>query len=244
MRVMPKLLEKSKSIIKAFVDILLPPVCYVCGARCSGRYGLCDGCMEKIMPISPPFCVKCGRHVAIKNSLCNECGSKEAFVEKAWSCCHYKDTIKECIHLFKYNGYAGLRDVFGNIMADFVKKNGVHKEINLLVPVPIHSAKKRERAYNHASILASSLSKALAIPMDTKNLRKIRWTTSQSELDKDKRLKNVKDSFLVIDKNAFAGRSVLLIDDVYTTGATINECARVLLAAGADKVCSLTLARG
>ena len=138
----------------------------------------------------------------------------------------------------------GLIDVFKDIMVDFAKKNAVGAEADLIVSVPTYSTKKRERAYNHAEILAKTLSKNLSIPMDERNLKKIRWTQSQSELDKERRQKNVQDSFLTVDKNVFSGKKVLIVDDVYTTGATINECAKALLDAKADKVFSLTLARG
>lgn len=129
-------------------------------------------------------------------------------------------------------------------MTDFVKKHRIHKNIDLIVPVPVHPTKKRERTYNHAEILARSLSKNFAIPVDVKNLKKIRWTRSQSELGREKRLKNVTDSFLIVEKRAFSDKSVLLVDDVRTTGATINECAKTLREANAGVVFSLTLARG
>ncbi|UCD55525.1 MAG: ComF family protein [Candidatus Omnitrophota bacterium] len=221
---MPSLLQKPKSIFKAFLDIVLPPVCYVCGRNCSSKYGLCTLCLNRIR-------------------LCAEY-SKNPYIEKAWSCSYYKDTIKECIHLFKYRGYIGLIDIFRDIMIDFVKKHDIHKNMDLIVPVPVYPTKKRERTYNHAEILARSLSKNLVIPIDVKNLKKIKWTQSQSELGREKRLKNVKDSFLVVDKGVFSGKCVLVVDDVYTTGATINECAKVLRGAKASKVFSLTLARG
>lgn len=220
---MAQIMEKPVSIFKTFLDLVLPPVCYVCGRSCSSKYGLCEECLDKIK-----------RERRIKG---NEC------IEGAWSCCYYKNTVKDCIHLFKYKGYAGLVDIFRDIMVDFIEKNKIQKVADLTVPVPMYPAKKRERTYNHAEILASSVSKTLGIPTDVKNLKKIKWTTSQSELDRSKRLKNVKGSFLAVDKKAFSGRRVLLIDDVYTTGATIGECARVLLAAKASRVSSLTLAR-
>jgi len=237
-------MEKPIKVFKTFLDIVLPPVCYMCGKSCSSKYGLCDFCLEKIHPIPPPHCQKCGRRVTTSESLCAECIAKKSCVERGWSCCHYKDTIKECIHLFKYRGYVGLVDIFKDVMAGFIKKHRIHEEVNFIVPVPIYATKKRERTYNHAEVLARSLSKFFVIPMDTKNLKKIKWTQSQSELGKEKRLKNVKDTFLAVDRNVFSGKSILLVDDVYTTGATIDECAKILLLAGAGKVFSLVLARG
>jgi len=236
-------LEKSKSLLKAFLDLVLPPVCYVCGRACSGKYGLCEVCLSKIKYIAPPRCPKCGRHLA-SNHLCHECLSRNPSVEKSWSCCHYEGMIKECVHLFKYKGYVGLVDIFRDVMINFIRKNELQKEIDLIVPVPVYPTKKRERTYNHAEVLAASVSKKLAIPVDINNLKKISWTRSQSELDRKKRLKNVKGTFLAVDKLVFSGRNILLVDDVYTTGATVNECAKALLSTNAKKVISLTLARG
>ena len=152
--------------------------------------------------------------------------------------------IKECVHLFKYKGYVGLVDIFRDVIVDLIRKNEIQKEVDLIVPVPVYPAKKRERTYNHAEILATSVSKDLAIPIDTKNLKKISWTRSQSELDRKRRLENIKGSFLAVDRDVFSGRNILLVDDVYTTGATVNEYAKALLEANAKRVISLTLARG
>lgn len=241
---MVKMLKKPIAIFKALLDLVLPPVCYVCGTSCSGKYGLCEMCLGKISYIGLPQCLKCGRRVPNKESLCGECRIKTFYLKRAWSCCYYKDTVKECIHLFKYKGYVGLADIFRDIMVGFVEKNKLQQETDLIVPVPIYPTKKRERTYNHAEVLASSLSKHFSIPMNTGNLKKLRWTQAQSELDKQRRLKNLKDSFLVVDRKAFSGKNVFLVDDVYTTGATLNECAKMLLGAGTRQVTSLTLARG
>ena len=241
---MAKTLKKPARLFRALLDVLLPPVCYVCGKSCSSEYGICYDCMDKVKHNLPPNCPKCARHMAHRETVCGECSSKQHHIEKGWSCCDYAGTIKDCIHLFKYNRYLGLSDIFSDIMAYFAKKNELPKMVDLIVPVPMHPAKKRERTYNHAEILARNLSETLSIPLDSKNLKKIKWTQSQSELDRAKRIKNTKGVFLAVDKNIFSGRNILLVDDVFTTGSTINECAKVLLEANAGKAYFLTLARG
>jgi len=242
---MSHLSQRSLSILKALADVLLPTVCYICEKSCSAEFGLCEECLAKIRYIPYPYCTKCGRGCSAGDDLCPECrDNATSAVEKAWSCCYYTDTVKDCIHLFKYRGYAGLADIFGYIMLEFAEKNGLFENIDFIVPVPMHSSKKRERSYNHAELLARFIAKRSFVSLDSKNLKKIKWTQSQSELDKAKRLNNVKDTFLVIDKEIFRDKSILLIDDVYTTGATINECAGTLLSSGSKKVFSFTLARG
>lgn len=212
-------------ILSALFDLILPPVCYVCRQSCSGKYGLCERCAGKIRHIHPPQYAKMN------------------YIEKGWSCCYYENTVKECIHLFKYRKHIGLIDIFGDIMEKFARENGIAKDADLIVPVPVHPAKKRERSYNHAEVLARRLAKTFDISSDFKNLKKLKWTRAQSELDREKRLTNVRDSFIALDRSVFRGKNVLLVDDVYTTGATVNECAKTLLNAEAKKVSALTLAR-
>lgn len=239
---MNTLIERTRSVFKSVLDMVMPPVCYVCGKSCSAQYGLCDDCISGINHIISPYCSKCGTRVRKNETLCPECTGKDSYIDRGWSCCYYKDTIKDCIHLFKYSGYTGLSDIFSSIMNNFVSKN-VLDSVDTIVPVPIHPSKKRERSYNQSEILAKALSKNQRIPIDKDNLIKIKWTRPQSELDKKKREKNITDTFFVIDKNVFRGKNVLLVDDVYTTGSTINECAKMLVESGASKVYSLTLAR-
>ena len=223
---------------------MLPPVCYICGKSCSGEYGLCESCMRDIKIIPAPHCIKCGRRVSSDKNICGECCSKTTHIDQGLSCCLYEGSIKESIHLFKYKGFTGLIDIFGELMASFLKKNSFEDRIDLIVPVPMHPSKRREKRYNHADILAHRLSRSFSVPTDCNNLKKIRWTSPQSEMDKKSRFDNIKDTFLVIDKNIFSGKNILVVDDVYTTGATVNECAKVLKKAGSCKVFSFTLARG
>jgi len=219
-------MEKTSKIFRAMLDVVLPPVCYVCKEPCRGKYGLCDDCLDKIHRLP---------HSAEPQ--------KTAHLDEAWFACRYKETIKECVHLFKYNGYAGLVDIFRDIAVNFIRKNGLNENIDLLVPVPAHRTKRREKNYSHTDLLARAISQELSIPLDSRNLKKIRWTRPQSELDKEKRLVNVKNSFLAVEKNAFCGKKILLIDDVYTTGSTANECAKALREARANRVFSFAIAR-
>ena len=241
---MKSILKRPLSFAKALLDVVLPPVCYVCRKSCTSAYGLCDNCFGRVKRIYPPCCPRCGKRVSMSEKACADCKKNMPLTEKGWASCYYEDTIRECIHLFKYGHYLGLRDVFRDIMVDFARKNRIDSHVNVIVPVPIHGAKKRERSYNHAEILARPLAQALSLPLDVRNLKKIKWTVPQSELDKNERMQNVKNAFFVVDKKAFSGKNVLIIDDIYTTGATITECTKALLEANACRVYSYTLARG
>ncbi len=240
---MAGLLKKYKKIMSAFLDIVLPPSCYVCRESCSGKYGLCDNCIIDIQKLKGPACRRCGSKVLSGQTLCAECSLQDSPLDKNWSACRYDGKMRECIHLFKYKGYLGLVDIFGDIVKEFVENNKIYNEVDIIAPVPLHPAKRRERNYNHAEILASAISKNFSIPIDLKNLKKIKWSHSQSELKKEERKKNVKNTFILADARPFQDKRVLLVDDVYTTGATLRECARILKESGAAKVFSITLAK-
>lgn len=240
--------KQKRNLLQTILDLAFPPACYICNASCSGIYGLCNECLSKVRLNPPPYCSKCGKHLTNrsrdKSNLCIECTQRTVFIEKAWSSCIYEGVIRECIHLFKYKSHIGLKDLFKEIIIEFIKQNEILASIDAIVPVPIYHVKRRERGYNHAEVLAKIIAKNFKRPIITKSLRKIVWTRSQSELDKKGRTENVKDTFIVVDKDIVKGKNILLVDDIYTTGATLNECAKVLKKVGSVYIFSFTLARG
>ena len=144
----------------------------------------------------------------------------------------------------KYRGVRTLVDPLGDLMIEHLRSNGNLPEFNLILPVPLHRAKLRQREFNQAAGLARRIGKYFEIPVSTDNLQQIRSTKSQTKLTKAQRIANVKGAFRVKRADELNGKSVLLIDDVFTTGATVDECSKVLLAAGVKEVFVMTLARG
>jgi ComF family protein len=128
-------------------------------------------------------------------------------------------------------------------MADFSFPDFDHTEYSLLIPVPLHVKKLRQRGFNQSLLLANALGKKYEIPVNFSLLKRSKFTLTQTGLNKTAREKNIKRAFTVTDKEKIAGRKIILVDDVYTTGATINECAKMLIKTGAEKVAALTLAR-
>jgi ComF family protein len=128
-------------------------------------------------------------------------------------------------------------------MADFSFPDLEFRDYSLIIPVPLHIKKLRKRGFNQSIILANSLGKKWQIPINFSLLKRSKFTLTQTGLDKKERERNIKGAFEVKDKTKIAGRNIILIDDVYTTGATLNECAKKLIKAGAQKVAVLTLAR-
>ncbi|MBI2447643.1 MAG: ComF family protein, partial [Candidatus Omnitrophica bacterium] len=189
---------------------------------------------------------KCGKSIPELKVVCAECqkGSNYHFT-RSWATCHYDGVLRECIHTLKYRGKVHLARPLGQLMADFAKDHLNEISMDMIIPVPLHSSKKREREFNQAELLSRGVSKALHLPIVTNNLKRIRPTQPQSNLDsKEERLANIRDAFKLTSPPKLTGKSILLIDDLFTSGSTVNECSRTLLDGGAQEVVVLALARG
>jgi ComF family protein len=243
-----------REIWEAFLDLVFPPKCPVCDApldsideELPGRtYRLCPSCLSGIVRIRHPFCQLCGmpfKSEAVSDHLCGECLTSKRYFVRARSLCVYGGTLLEAIHLFKYNGNFHLALPLGQMLADSVEKLLGIDSVDILLPVPLHTRRLKERGFNQAVLLAKPLSKRYNIPLVTSVLKRSRWTAPQVNLDRRVRRKNVRGSFMVSNSSFLSGKNILLLDDVYTTGATINECGKTLLRAGAKEVYVLTLAR-
>lgn len=155
----------------------------------------------------------------------------------------YQDTLLTAIHLFKYRGRIGIGHLLGNVMAEAAGGIWDMKVFDLILPVPLHRKRLRERGFNQALVLARRIAKRFALPLDFRTLRREAFSAPQVGLGRAERTVNVRGAFSVRPPERTAGRRILLVDDVYTTGSTLAECATTLLAAGADSVAVLTLAR-
>ncbi|MGQ9814817.1 MAG: ComF family protein [Candidatus Roseilinea sp.] len=156
----------------------------------------------------------------------------------------FVEPLRQGIHEFKYNGVPGLAEPFARLMADAWAgaSAAAGLSVDLIVPVPLHAARLRERGFNQSERLAFFISRAIGAPMKPRALARIRHTEHQARLGPAERRRNVQGAFAA-DESLCAGRRVLLVDDVLTTGTTLCECAAALLAAGAEQVSALTLAR-
>lgn len=155
---------------------------------------------------------------------------------------YYEGTLRLAIHQWKYQEKTSLTSFFGEKMAEGFFQYWNPSAIDLLLPVPLHPRRLRERGFNQSLLLAKALSRRTGIPYRKRLLQKIKSTPPLMELRSGERERVIKGAFRIIKKEEIAGKSILLVDDVYTTGATVNECARVLLAGGAARVDVFTLA--
>jgi len=207
---------------------------------------VCLNCWSKIKKNLPPFCRRCGRNIGntyILKNICAKCQRTDFGFDRALSPCVYEGVIKELIYQFKYGARDYLGKTLSRLLVDFIRDYNLELEpFNLIMPVPLHKRKLREREFNQAQILSEALASKLDMEVSTNELIRIRDTATQTDLTDKERWNNLKGSFMVTDKGKTAGKNILLIDDVLTTGATCSEAARALKKAGAGVVFVLTLA--
>ncbi|RLB07958.1 MAG: ComF family protein [Deltaproteobacteria bacterium] len=208
---------------------------------------ICPNCQRDLKPITPPFCPRCGLPFLCaeddKVHLCSHCLKEKRYFELHRSFGLYEGALKEAIHRFKYLGEFPLLKVFADLMSTTFQALCLDHPVDLIVPVPLHVRRLRQRGFNQALLLAKELSKRTGIRYGQRVLRKVKDTPFQSTLKGTERRKNIKGAFHVNNTEEARGKSILLVDDVCTTGATVNECARTLLNGGAERVVALTLAR-
>jgi ComF family protein len=243
------MLENIKKIIGGIIDLLYPPWCVVCKEnRASPKDGLvCSACVARIPHLTPPFCAKCGSpypgNITI-DFICSNCASIRYEFTYARSAILATGIALDLIHAFKYQQATWLEPLLGRLFVEAALPDLTSTKWDLIVPVPLHPTRERERGFNQAYVLAKYLSGATQIPIKSV-LRRTRYTHTQTTLSKQARLENVQEAFaLATTPNLVKNKRVILVDDVFTTGATTNACAKVLRRAGATQVAVWTLARG
>ena len=224
----------------------LPPQCHCCEKFLEEeQQGICSACLSKIHWIEPPFCSVCGIPFAsreIENHPCGACMTKKKHFTMARALGSYEGSLQEAIHRWKYEGKITLTPFLGKWMTEGLHRYWNPDTFDLLIPVPLHKKRLRERGFNQALLLVKELNRRTGIPYRKRVLQKRRLTIPQVNLSGVEREKEVRGSFHIIGGEELEGKSILLVDDVYTTGATVNECAKVLLTEGAKRVDILTLA--
>lgn len=230
---------------------MLTPILTSVGDLCGVLLNLlypqhCLICSRKINDLkASPICGNCSDKIKINPEISFvKPGSEDFAFDCAFYATAYDDVVKKCICLLKYDGKTQLADPLGKLMRDFAVKNMAAEDIDMIVPVPLHPVKLRERQFNQSELLAALLARKMNKKMIKDRVRRIKYTAPQTELKKDERRRNVKGAFLVRKGSYFNEKTVLLVDDVLTTGATMHECAKALKDAGAKKVVALALARG
>jgi len=236
-----------QEITASLLELFLPAACPACGRPPDRDDGimLCRTCLAEVKPITGPICICCGLPFDKNtgaNRLCGLCLSGHYRFDYARALFHYIPPLTTIISRFKYQGQTcGLKS-FQTIYQQLPDMKEVANP-DLIVPVPLHRKRLRKRGFNQALLLARALYPDQHALIDFKVLERHRYTEPQTNLSGKARRRNLKNAFRVTDPDSVAGKRVLLIDDVFTTGTTVNECAGILKQAGAGKVLVLTLAR-
>lgn len=223
-------------VLNLLAGLLYPPLCALCDARCPGA--VCGACETKLELVDGEACRRCG--AAILGRACGECRGREFVFARAAALGHYVGTFRGLVLRFKLGGQWHLARDLGRRLADRVLAAGLPAEV--VVPVPMRKWAILGRGYNPAEELADQVAAALRRPF-ARALRKVRATKPQATLPLPERSTNPAGAYAVRKPASVRGRAALLVDDVLTTGATANECAKALLRAGASEVNLAVLAR-
>jgi len=231
------------------LGFLYPEICQLCGEqRATAQEGfVCRHCWTQVRFIRPPFCERCG--LPYPGDLtapfeCTNCREMELYFTSARSAVVASGIVREVIHRFKYQRALWFEPFLADLLIREAKSALLEQHWDFIVPVPLHPVKHREREFNQAERLASHLSAATEIPLNRKWLRRVIPTATQTLLTREQRATNMRGAFAVTDHAGLDGERIVLVDDVFTTGATTSACAKVLQSAGAGDICVWTVARG
>ncbi|WDV46116.1 ComF family protein [Clostridiaceae bacterium M8S5] len=235
-----------KDFIITIIDVIYPQrnICLLCDEFSEEiKSGICPKCYNKLV-YNIKTCEKCGRPLkqSYLPSLCHDCNNKQQIFKKGISPLIYEGYIRDCIHKFKYGKKPYMYKALGSIMLDYL--NSLDLDFDIIIPVPLNKKRLLERGFNQAELLSKCISKHSNSRVITKSLVRTKNTRRQNKLNRKDRLKNIKGAFTVRNKEVIANKNIILVDDIYTTGTTINECCKELTKSGAKSIYVLTLAIG
>ena len=240
----------ARTICDGFLNLFYPEECFICSSPVARRQdcALCDGCWQKILElrIKEARCPSCGvplpGFAAGSASLCLECIRRPPPFSGARSFGYYSTEMRHAIHEFKFEGRRPLVKLLAPLLAEAFFECSQREDFDLITSVPLHIGRKRKRGFNQAELLGRTLGRIIGLP-DLQTLRRVTDTQSQVCLSDAQRHENVRNAFSCERSSQVAGKRVLLIDDVMTTGATVASASQALIKCGAERVSVLTVAR-
>ena len=234
-------------LLRKLLNFIIPPRCLLCHRPIESNGALCPDCFDKVNFITLPYCMHCGaplegRNDDIKGLCCGTCLTKKDIFRLRRAAILYEDVSKKILLDFKFADHTENKYLLAQWLY-FAGKDIFNAGVDVIIPVPLHYTRLFKRKYNQSALLAHELSKLSNLPVDYSSLKRTKKTLPQSLCNGSKRKSNVRDAFDVIHQQNVKGKRIVLVDDVYTTGATLRECAKVLKKAGAKSIDALTVAR-
>ncbi len=234
----------NNGIASSVINLLFPPHCIICGVGITSEDQLCLECKNLIPFIESPTCSCCGVVFPVDvgtNHLCGRCIKKRPSYQKVLAFTQYEEPIVTILHRLKYVG-----DTSGLVIIRYcIHKSQLQRfeDVDVVIPVPLHLKRLRKRGFNQALLLAREFYHERSTIIQSDILQRVRNTESQTFLSRKERQKNLRKAFVVKHQERVRGKRVCLVDDVFTTGATIDECSKCLVKAGASEVVALVFAR-
>jgi competence protein ComFC len=236
--------EKFKPVLDLkddILDLIFPQHCIVCKKYLSRKEkNICQSCWDNLVQLPSPFCAEC-RSFVEKDRKCKRC-EEESGLSLVYSLGNFDESYQRLIYAFKYGQLLNLGKRLGSILGEKIKEDKRFLECDFLIPVPLHSSRKRKRGFNQSEILALAISEKIGLPVLEDVLKRKKRTKDQTTLNAKQREENVRGAFSVKNEDRIVDKQIILVDDVMTTGATLKECARNLVEAGAKEVLGLTVA--
>jgi ComF family protein len=232
--------------LRALASLFYPALCVVCSDDVDRSEYLCENCQSRAPRITAAFCAKCSEPfsgVITQAFSCANCEHRILHFDSAVAVYRSRGLVRQLVHEFKYGHHRHLRYPLAGWLGEAMNDPRLRGlRFDVIVPVPLHPARERERGFNQATLLAELLSRQIGVPLRPA-LERIRFTKTQTAHDRAERMENLRDAFRLRKKADVRQSRVLLIDDILTTGSTLSECARVLKEAGAVSVYAATAAR-
>lgn len=235
----------KRSILNNIIRAIYPNVCPVCGVVLYSKHLICEECEANVSLVKNPYCEKCGKPMQDDSKLyCNDCKNRKRYFDKGISVFEYRGAIRESLHRFKYKNIRFFAEYYAREAKKQYGKTIREWNVDVIIPVPIYKKKQIQRGYNQAQVFGEELSKIMDIPLDEKLIIRVRDTKPQKGLEDTMRYINIKNAFAVDKTRLYTVNSVLLVDDIFTTGSTVDECSRLIKAVGVKHVYVLCIAAG
>lgn len=232
------------TIVKNLLDYFYPPRCPICDEILPLGTVICEDCKKEAAAVTEPMCKKCGKPIENgEREYCSDCIVKSHAYRQGKAVFLYRAGMKKSMYRFKYSNRREYAQFYAKRAADIHSDWVLRNRIEVIVPIPMYPKKKRRRGYNQAEIFARALGKELGIPVDTGTVRRIRDTVPQKELNDKERQRNLKNAFQLAP-NIVKYSQILLVDDIYTTGSTMDAVAAVLLSGGAQNIYYICISIG